>query len=303
MRVLVKNEANAAHNGIYVVTSDKVLTRAADFDTPAEIDGGDFTFVTGGQYNSTGWVQIDPVPVIGTDPIVFTQFSGAGTYTASNGLTLVGNDFQIASSAAGAGLAFAAGAFSVNATGGIEVAGDNVQLAGTVAGNGLSLTTGVLAVGGTADRITVSSDAVDIASTYVGQSSITTLGTITTGTWNGTTIAVANGGTGATTFTAGRVLLGNGTSPISEDADLAFNVSTNTLTVGSATIQGIADGAVVISSSGSSATNADISLDPKGTGSVNVNSAKIVNLADPVDPQDAATKKYVADAILDGGSF
>lgn len=39
------------------------------------------------------------------------------------------------------------------------------------------------------------------AGTYTGDDSITTLGTIATGTWNGTTIAIANGGTGATTAT------------------------------------------------------------------------------------------------------
>ena len=65
-----------------------------------------------------------------------------------------------------------------------------------ISGNGLTgggnLTTNrTLAVGGTADRISVSADAVDIAATYVGQSSITTLGTIGTGTWNGSVIASA----------------------------------------------------------------------------------------------------------------
>lgn len=39
------------------------------------------------------------------------------------------------------------------------------------------------------------------AGTYTGDDSITTLGTITSGTWNGTTIAIANGGTGSTTAT------------------------------------------------------------------------------------------------------
>jgi hypothetical protein len=48
-----------------------------------------------------------------------------------------------------------------------------------------------LAVGGTTDRISISADAVDIASTYVGQTSITTLGTIGTGTWNGSVITSA----------------------------------------------------------------------------------------------------------------
>jgi len=50
------------------------------------------------------------------------------------------------------------------------------------------------------------------ASTYLGDDSITTLGTITTGTWNGTTIAVANGGTGATTAANARTNLAATTS-------------------------------------------------------------------------------------------
>ena len=44
--------------------------------------------------------------------------------------------------------------------------------------------------------------------TYTGASSITTLGTITTGTWTGTAIAVANGGTGAITNSGARTNLG-----------------------------------------------------------------------------------------------
>jgi hypothetical protein len=64
------------------------------------------------------------------------------------------------------------------------------------AGAGLTKSGNTLDVVGTADRITVNTDSVDIASTYVGQSSITTLGTITTGTWNGTVISGQYGGTG-----------------------------------------------------------------------------------------------------------
>jgi hypothetical protein len=50
------------------------------------------------------------------------------------------------------------------------------------------------------------------ASTYVGDDSITTLGTITTGTWNGSTIAIANGGTAATTAADARANLAATTS-------------------------------------------------------------------------------------------
>lgn len=80
-----------------------------------------------------------------------------------------------------------------------------------IAGNGLTLAGNSFSVTGTASRITVSGAGVDIASTYVGQSSITTLGTIATGTWNGTAIGVAYGGIGLTSAITG-LLKGNGTS-------------------------------------------------------------------------------------------
>jgi hypothetical protein len=69
----------------------------------------------------------------------------------------------------------------------------------TIAGNGLVKTGNAIDVVGTADRIVANVDNIDIASTYVGQTSITTLGTVTTGVWNGTDVAVADGGTGAST--------------------------------------------------------------------------------------------------------
>ena len=93
------------------------------------------------------------------------------------------------------------------------------------AGAGLTKTGNTLDVVGTSDRIQVNADSIDIASTYVGQTSIITLGTITTGTWNGTTIAVANGGTGATTLTG--VLKGNGTSAFTAAVDGTDYLSPN----------------------------------------------------------------------------
>jgi hypothetical protein len=95
-RILVKNQTTQSENGIYVVASSGAPSRATDFDAPAEIDGGDFVFVTGGTSNdNTGYVQTNIVGTVGTDPIAFTQFSGAGTYLAGNGLTLTGNSFSI----------------------------------------------------------------------------------------------------------------------------------------------------------------------------------------------------------------
>jgi hypothetical protein len=101
-----------------------------------------------------------------------------------------------------------------------------VQFSGAgqiTAGDGLTKTGSTLNVVGTADRITANADSIDIASTYVGQSSITTLGTITTGTWNGTDIAVTDGGTGASDAATARTNLGLaiGTDVQAYDAELA----------------------------------------------------------------------------------
>jgi hypothetical protein len=96
-RVLVKNQSTASQNGIYVVQASGAAVRAADFDAPAEVDGGDFIFVSGGDTQAdTGWVQTSElVATIGVDPIYFTQFSGAGTFLAGYGLYLDGNEFNV----------------------------------------------------------------------------------------------------------------------------------------------------------------------------------------------------------------
>lgn len=115
-RILVKNQTTTSQNGIYVLSTvgdgstPWVLTRATDFDSAVEIAGGDFTFVDAGStLANTGWVCVDEVTTVGTDPIVFQQFSGAGTYTASNGVQLVGSNFS--------GVVVASGGLSVGASG------------------------------------------------------------------------------------------------------------------------------------------------------------------------------------------
>ena len=50
---------------------------------------------------------------------------------------------------------------------------------------------------------------VDISSTYVGQTSIQTLGTVSEGVWQATTLATTKGGSGQTSYAKGDVLLGN----------------------------------------------------------------------------------------------
>lgn len=105
-----------------------------------------------------------------------------------------------------------------------------VQFSGSgayVAGNGLILTGTTFDVGGTADRISVSANAVDIASTYAGQASINTVGTITSGTWNGTIISPTYGGTGVNNGTKTITLGGNLTTSGAFNTTLTVTANTN----------------------------------------------------------------------------
>jgi hypothetical protein len=94
-RVLVKNQATSAHNGIYAVTNTTTLTRTTDADTPSKLNAGIFVFIEGGSLQTTGWVQVQQLTTIGTDPVDFNQFAGSGTYTASGGVVLNGTDFSL----------------------------------------------------------------------------------------------------------------------------------------------------------------------------------------------------------------
>ena len=149
-RVLVKDQVTGTENGIYVSVASGAGVRSSDANGTAdtgELKPGTFTFVEEGTANSDkGFVvSTNGTITVGSTAIAWTQFSGAGSFTAGDGLSQNGNTINV-----------------------------NV----------------------TADRTVITSDAIDIASTYAGQSSITTLGTINAGTWNGTVIAGQYGGTG-----------------------------------------------------------------------------------------------------------
>ena len=197
-RVLVKDQADGATNGIYDVVDGGAWVRSSDFDEPYEVTSNAYCFIEEGTQNgNNGWVlTTDDTIILGTDALVWAQFSGAGQILAGDALSKIGNELDV----------------NVAADGGIEIVADALQLKAGVAGAGSTYSAGVIDVVGTADRITVNADSLDIAATYVGQATITTLGTVTTGTWNADTIAVADGGTGLVAITARALLVGNGTS-------------------------------------------------------------------------------------------
>jgi len=81
-RVLAKDQTTGSQNGIYVVASGS-WTRSTDMASGSNASGA-FTFIelgsTGaGSLADTGWVQTADPAVVGTDALVWTQFSGVGT--------------------------------------------------------------------------------------------------------------------------------------------------------------------------------------------------------------------------------
>jgi hypothetical protein len=210
-RVLVKNQTTGADNGVYTVTTvgtvstNWVLTRATDADnsSPAtEVTSGMFTFIEeGSTLANTGWVLSTTGTItLDTTGLTFSQFSGAGTYLASGGVQLIGNTFSV----------------NLGTNSSLTTTGNTLQVNSTIAGNGLTYTNGVIDVVGTSNRISVTADAIDISSSYVGQNTITTLGTVTTGVWNGSVIGYAYGGTGQSTYAKGDIVYASAINTLSK---------------------------------------------------------------------------------------
>lgn len=201
-RLLLINQTTGSENGIYDYIDNGTtytLTRSTDSDTYQELIGASVYITEGTNYGKTGWVQSNTY-LSSFSSQNWVQFAGSGAYGAGDGLSLTGTTFSV----------------NAAANGGLEIAADNLQLKSTLAGNGLTLSSGVLDVVGTTDRITVAADSIDISSTYVGQTSITTLGTITAGTWSANTIVETKGGTNQTTYTTGDILYASGTNTLSK---------------------------------------------------------------------------------------
>jgi hypothetical protein len=145
-RILIKNQSIASENGIYVVQSNNAPVRATDFDTTAEVTAGAFTFVEEGTTNAdTGWVlTTNGTITVGTTNLAFSQFSGAGTYTASNGVLLTGANFTFAPSTDGGLQADSSGAsLKLQTNSGLATSVNGLAVG---AGTGISVSTGTVAV-------------------------------------------------------------------------------------------------------------------------------------------------------------
>ena len=116
-------------------------------------------------------------------------------------------------------------------------------------------------------------DATSLGSAVVS-SSLTSVGTIGTGTWQGTTVATGYGGTGQTTYADGELLIGNSSNS---------SLSKATLTAGTGISIANGNGSITISSSGANFTAGDgldlvgstLSLDLKANGGLVIESTEL----------------------------
>ena len=206
-----KGYVDAARSGLDVKQSVRVATTApinisADLENGDVIDGvtlatGDRVLVKNQSTGSENGIYVvvasgaasratdaDSSAEVTTGMFTFVS---EGTTNADSGWVLTTNDTITLGTTA---LAFAqfSGAGQITAGAGLTKTGNTIDAVGT------------------ADRITVNADSIDIASTYVGQATITTLGTIATGTWQATDVGIAYGGTNASTEADARANLAAG---------------------------------------------------------------------------------------------
>lgn len=143
-RVLVKNQTLPAQNGVYQVNAG-AWTRTLDCDTALELEAAAVFIEEGATQADQMWTQTADNFILGTNPVVFVQFSAVTALTAGAGLLDTGSTWSV-DLATDPGLEFDvvgdAGKLraKVSATGGLErvaaglgilLNGDSMSLSGS----------------------------------------------------------------------------------------------------------------------------------------------------------------------------
>jgi hypothetical protein len=228
-----KAYVDATANGLDVKDSAKLATTAAL--SACTYNNGNGTLTA----DANGALSVDGVAVAVNDRILVKNQASAvqnGLYkvtaTGSGGAAFVLTrtpDADAASEITGGAFVFVESG-TANADNGYVFTHDGTPTLGSTnitvsqfsgagqisAGDALTKTGNTLDVAVDDSTLEITGDAVQIKTTYPGQTSITTLGTIATGTWNGTAIGNIYGGTGQTTYTTGDMLYASGSNTLAK---------------------------------------------------------------------------------------
>ena len=314
-RILLKDQADASENGVYVVAASGAPTRATDFDADSEVTAGAFFFVEEGTTNGdNGFVlTTNDAITVGTTNLTFTQFSGSGQITAGTGLTksgntlnAVGGDGIVANAndlavdlATDTALNFSGGKLDVT----IDLSDSTNDVTGTLAiGNGGTGQTSLDDITAGSSKVTITNGTgtiiggnatIDIAESNLDLANMGGTADLTSQVTG--VLPIANGGTGGANAGAARTALGLaiGTDVQAYDADLdaisALAKTDGGIIVGNGS-------AFVLESGGTARTSLGLGTGDTPTfNGAAMGAAAITGVADPSNDQDAATKKYVDD--------